>query len=365
MQKDFHYDATYVLARCAGLSTSVSEVIATCSQYVDEAVERELPVTPDGFGVRPEVTAHRIGDLKENTDSEDQRQVWVPFHFLPGGEGESQSERLVCKPDSPIARACVDHAVENCKRPYGVELTGVVAHAYADTFAHQGFSGVSSRRNRVKQGSVRLANDRPEASTFFGPLLTALLQRLDPGQGHLIQNFRSAVTGLANLGSLGHASVSICPDQPFLVWSYEYESFDGIPGGGADRINPLDYIDAAQKLHAFFRRIRDARPDLADGQGVPFLSIKGAIQSVLNFVGDSAARSERWRKYANDGAFGAIGAIPTYTAAPMEASRAALTSRHTGDEPKREAAYRFYQAATLHRWFVLRDLLPDRGIVLI
>ena len=36
-----------------------------------------------------------------------------------------------------------------------------------------------------------------------------------------------------------------------------------------------------------------------------------------------------------------------------------------GDESVAQPAYRFYQAAAIHRWFVLRDLLPSHGIVLI
>lgn len=366
MQRDFHYDAVYVLARAAGLSVQASSTISTCSQYVDEAVTRELPRTPDGLGILPEVTAHRVSDLKENTDTEDQRRVWVPFHFLPGAEGDTQSERLVCKRDSAVAQAVVQHAIDGCRKSFGLELVGISAHAYADTFAHWGFSGVSSRWNRVKPGSVSLTNDRPEASTFFVPTLHALLARLDENQGFLIPNFRSAVTGLANLGSLGHAAVAISPDQPFLAWGYEHEDFPDIPRRAQDRMNPIDYLLAAEQLHRFFGEVRRRCPGHADDQvALAFDRIREPVRRVLLHVGDAASRSACWRAAAIAGRFGAIGAIPEYAGAAMEASRAALTTWHRGDESAVEPAYRFYQAAALHRWFVLRDLLPAHQIVLI
>lgn len=365
MQRDFHYDAVYVLARCAGLSPSASLSIATSSQYVDEAVERDLPRPSQGFGILPDVTAHRVSDLIENTDTEDQRRVWVPFHFLPGAEGDTQSERLICRKDGAVAQAVVRHAIEECRKPFGLELVGVTAHAYADTFAHWGFSGVSSRWNRVRPGSVALANESPQASAFFTPLLHRLLAAADARKGNLIPNFRSAVTGAANLGSLGHAAVATSPDQPFLAWSFEYEPFPDIPARAQDRFNTLDYLAAAEKLHAFFVGVRQRRVDPADGPGIAFDSIRGAVLQVLATVGDSASRSAAWKAAAAAGKFGTTGGVPEFSAAGMDTSRNALADWRRGDEAVSQPAYRFYQAATRHRWFVLRDLLPEHGIVLI
>lgn len=365
MQRDFHYDAVYVLARAAGLTAQASTTIATCSEYVDEAIARELPRPPEGLGIVPEVTAHRVSDLKENTDSEDQRRVWVPFHFLPGAEGETLSERLECKRDSAVARAVVQHAIDGATKPFGLELVGITAHVYADTFAHWGFSGVSSRRNRIKPGSVTAGNDRPEAATFFSSKLSALLQRLDANQGVLIPNFRSALSGVANLGSLGHAATSSSPDQPFLVWSYEYESFPDIPARAQDRFNPLHFHEAAQKLHAFFRSVRERCPAHADTTTLTsWDKLSEAVRQVLAHVGDSSSRSEQWRRAAKNGQFGAIGAVPEYGGAAMEASKSELAKWRRGDESAMQPAYRFYQAAAVHRWFVLRDLLPAHGVIL-
>ena len=39
MQKDMHYYGTYTLARTAGITPEVAEIIATASQFVDDNVE--------------------------------------------------------------------------------------------------------------------------------------------------------------------------------------------------------------------------------------------------------------------------------------------------------------------------------------
>ena len=41
MQIDMHYYGVYVLARLAGLKPDAAKIIATASQYVDEAVEKD------------------------------------------------------------------------------------------------------------------------------------------------------------------------------------------------------------------------------------------------------------------------------------------------------------------------------------
>ncbi len=49
----------------------------------------------------------------------------------------------------------------------------------------------------------------------------------------------------------------------------------------------------------------------------------------------------------------------------MARSREALASLGKNGDPRNEPAYRFYKAASAHRWFVFRELLPANGIVVI
>ncbi|PQP33756.1 hypothetical protein C6A37_11295, partial [Desulfobacteraceae bacterium SEEP-SAG9] len=113
-------------------------------------------------------TAHHVSNIITNRDPEDQRQVWVPFHFLPGNEGNSFSERLLCGEDSKIARDMVSHHLNYAKHDVGVYLIGIATHVYADTFSHFGFSGVGSRRNKVDNRSFEFdKNLDPEIEHYI------------------------------------------------------------------------------------------------------------------------------------------------------------------------------------------------------
>jgi hypothetical protein len=141
----------------------VAHRIATAAEFVDDSTETEVIVHPDGARFRGESTAHHPSDLKPINDLDDQPQVWVPFHFLPGAEGATQSQRLVCRKNSRLAQDMVAHHLEWADRTFAVELFGIAAHVYADTFAHYGFSGISSRLNRVDGGAIKLINGDPNS----------------------------------------------------------------------------------------------------------------------------------------------------------------------------------------------------------
>ena len=86
MQKDMHYFGVYALARAAGMRDDAAEIVATASEYVDDAIWDKEVFLEDGRSILAELTAHKLLNLK-NADAEDQRKVWLPFHFLPGGRG--------------------------------------------------------------------------------------------------------------------------------------------------------------------------------------------------------------------------------------------------------------------------------------
>src|SRR3990170_5898624 len=96
MQKDFHYDIIFALAREAGYSDSEANIIARASQYVDDNCDREYTVSdssgefyigfPEKIGTSgnfffPIITqAVDITSFKLSV----QRYVYAPFHFIPG-----------------------------------------------------------------------------------------------------------------------------------------------------------------------------------------------------------------------------------------------------------------------------------------
>lgn len=366
MQIDFHYYGTYALARVAGLRAGVAQTIATAAQYVDDAIDDQLLLNRVGSRFFPEVTAHRTFDFKENTDPDNQRQVWVPFHFLPGGQGESLSEKLVCRKDSDLSKTLVLHALDLADQPFALELIGLTAHVYADTFAHWGFSGVSSRRNRVVGDSIQVNPSTPDFVDAMRDKLKALLARLSLNELQL-PNFREVISEFANgFGALGHGAVATCPDQPYLAWSYAHE-FPDLAGPPQDRFNQVDYRQAARMLLETFGQFAARRPDLAaPGGDRPYEEIESVVAEVLATVGSAEERTAAWQRAVEQGRLyrGADSVIPDYDPSVLDAQRRALEKLGDPAEARDNGVYRFFQAASLHRWYVLRDLLPAHGIAL-
>ena len=119
MQLDMHYYGTYALARAAGLTPKACQIIATAAQFVDDNAASYHIEFQDGGRIDSQATAHHPSSVARNLDPADQRRVWVPFHFLPGNDGQTFPERLLCRKDSPIAKAMVTTA----GRPSGTAAT--------------------------------------------------------------------------------------------------------------------------------------------------------------------------------------------------------------------------------------------------
>ena len=124
MQLDMHYYGTYCMARAAGIRAEDAHIIAYAAQFVDDNAEDDTFILKDGARVDVLATAHHWNQIS-NVNLENQRLVWVPFHFLPGNEGDEYTERLICRTDSGIAREMVDHSISLADRDFALELMGV------------------------------------------------------------------------------------------------------------------------------------------------------------------------------------------------------------------------------------------------
>ncbi|MFO0761366.1 MAG: DUF6765 family protein [Byssovorax sp.] len=374
MEIDMHYYGTYALARAAGIAPRFAEIIATAAQYVDDSTDHDVIEHPAGTRFELEVTAHHPANLPANNDQDDQRQVWVPFHFLPGAEGESLVDKLTCRKDSAVAREMVAHNLSRARAPWGVELMGITAHVYADTFAHYGFSGVSSQQNRVDGDSIAVLGDDLQARELFGARLSRFFKKYGL-QGGLMHDLRAAASATAEVltdaeghGALGHGAVATNPDQPYLKWRYTYEPF----GNRSDpvtvtRDNHADFIQGAAALHGAFTELARYRPDVADAAGGrSFESITDAVADVLATVAESPGRTVAWQKAVESGAItGRAEPIPVYDEQRWRNEGRELASLARPEHALDRPLYRFYQAAALHRAYVLRELLPKHGVVII
>lgn len=359
MQTDMHYYGTYVIARAAGLNRNTSLIIAIASQFVDDNADKDSINFRDGGRMDVEATAHHTLQIK-NLDKEDQRQIWVPFHFLPGNEGEDFTERLVCRKDSIIAQKMVKFNLSLADQPYAIPLIGITAHVYADTFSHYGFSGISSRKNKIINDSFQFEEITQEMRTYI--LKKQALFKENYQKDTIMDNIKSWFAETLS-GALGHGAAVTFPDRPFLKWRFMYEGDDEMC---ALRDNPATFLEACEKLHGIFRTFAQQRQDLAEERCLKdFASIKEIIFNVLKTQADQEGRIQAWQDIALGGEVIGTGAeeIPAYDGDTWHNQRGNLTRKNDSRVTTQTDIYRFYQAASIHRVNVLRNLLPAHGLV--
>lgn len=380
MQKDMHYYGTYAMARAAGLAPKVCRTIATAAEFVDDNGDKETIEFPDGGRLDFVPTAHHAADI-ENIDRHDQRLVWVPFHFIPGNEGRSMSERLLCRKDSEIAREMIDHNLSLADKPFGLHLAGITAHVYADTFSHYGFSGVSSRWNRIDTSSVEFFDVEPKIRGYLEEKAGRFPEKYGKEMGRLPNirdpeswNYRlsDAISRLkdrfmgnaaeALSGALGHGAAVTYPDRPFLRWQFDYEHPKRRSSGLRD--NPATFLEACEKLHGMFRRLGERNPDTKQDEGRNFDDIRVVVARILAMQAPREVREKAWKDAAKGGElFVRPEGILPYQGATwkrgLDSLRKATDSRKALDKH----IFHFFQAAAAHRTFVLRDLLPRHDMV--
>lgn len=365
MQTDMHYYGTYAMARAAGLKKEVCQIIATAAQFVDDNAVAEAVQFRDAARIDVEATAHHTLDAHNvkvsRMNEKDQRHIWVPFHFLPGNEGEEFTERLICRMDSPIAREMVGHHLSRAQEPFAVELMGVAAHVYADTFSHYGFSGVSSRRNKVDNGAFEFGDNlTPKMRTYVTKKAGSFFDDYAEHGANLVSNIKAWIAETVS-GALGHGAAATYPDRPFLNWSLTYEH----PEPRQEwRDNHATFLKGCQALHGMFLRFAENAPDNTDGNGLEWQVIEDRVAEVLATQEGKEGRIEAWHAAAGDPAlFGASEKIPVYDSKGWISSFSNLDGQAESNAALENHVYRFYQAAAHHRTYVLRDLLPRHGLI--
>ncbi len=351
MQIDFHHATTYVVARDAGFSHQDADIIAYAAQYVDDATSSGT-VYFDNRAVYNRISsAHKMLDPR-NTDELANHCVWMPFHFLPGngglpaGEnpGTSFIDKIVCTPDSHIAREIMRDAILEKNRAYGLHRLGITLHVYADTWAHQGFAGVLHRVNEVEH-----AEETDSCDIFTGGLGSILRNILDD-----------------TIPPLGHARAQVFPDMPFLRWQYT----DG-RGELKKRSNPDEFLTACEQMCIAMRRYQLGDPD-AIVQGLSVATreqIKSMFATTVFEDGDK--RHQVWLKAIRNGKFTACGQVDinNYFARGNDSWKAdALGSSfdlpvYTYKEDFLNSHWKhFHDAVQAHRFNVVYNILPKYGI---
>ena len=349
MQIDFHHATTYVLARLAGFRKAEAGIIGYASQYVDDATSSGAVLFDNRALYLRISSAHKMFDFR-NVLSAANHVVWIPFHFLPGNGGKGAGRnpegkfinKIVCKPNSPIARKMVENAIRGKDRAYGLHRLGVVMHVYADTWAHQGFAGVLHRINEVEN-----AEETGDSGVFRGGLKRLLRDFLDD-----------------TIPPLGHGRAMVLPDMPFLKWEYR----DG-NGETISRDNTKSFCDAARAMFKAMMRYRMGDPAANIGNVPPddMKEIRNLFLSIKEEDGEK--RHKEWLKAIRDGQFSFGPETVRYQPRGKNSwkHKALGTSLdmviHSYDKSFLKSDWKhFHDAIQAHRFYVNHDLLPKYGI---
>ena len=349
MQIDFHHTVTYVAARNAGFKHEEADIIAYAAQYVDDATSGGYVIFDNKAMYSRISSAHKNIDLK-NLDDAENHVVWLPFHFLPGNGGLPAGSdpqgtfinKIVCQPDSPVAREMVDAAILDQEKPYSLHLLGIAMHIYADTWAHQGFAGVLHEINEVEN-----AAETGRSGVFADDL----------------QKFLNGILEHA-LPPLGHARANVLPDMPFLKWQYDNDRQKGIR-----RDNTELFCHAANALCIAMGRYRQKNPRaVVSGIGTADMRKIRDLFSALA-IKDGEERHQKWFDAIQKGAFSFGSATLSYAEDGKNSWKAqALGTSADIPEYPYQAAFLtsnwklFHDAVQQHRLTILHDILPKYGI---
>jgi hypothetical protein len=345
MQIDFHHAVTYVAARLAGFPHENADIIAYAAQYVDDATCDGIICFNNKALYQRNSSAHKAIDPK-NLDVLDNQKVWMPFHFLPGNGGADAGDdpegkfihKLICLPDSPVAKDMVRAAILDQDKPYRLHRLGITMHVYADTWAHQEFAGVKHQVNKVEDIKEIGSSDA------FEDNLVNLINHMIP--------------------ELGHGRAFVFPDLPFLSWEY-------VNGDGKKiaRNNTDIFCEAADALCKAMKRYRLKDPDatvtgIEDGD---MKQIRKLFMEKKTKEGED--RHQEWLIAIDQGLFSFGPATISYAEDGKGSwkSDALGTSRDMPEYPYEELFLTsnwklFHDALQLHRITVSHDILPKYGI---
>ncbi|MDF2547484.1 MAG: hypothetical protein K0R93_2382 [Anaerosolibacter sp.] len=338
MQRDFHYYSIYTLCRLAGIKPEESEIIAYASQHTDDAIYSHELTFESGGRFQQQMSAHKILDLgifKKEVGYE----ILMPFHFLPGLEGDDFFEQIRCRQNSKTAKAVIEDTLETLAKPYGLHRLGIALHMYADTWAHQNFSGLRKPHNEVE--ALKYENRKYSIFEEFGSNIFSEL-----------------------LPPIGHAQAFTCPDEPYLVWSYKPHGYESVI-----RIDNLNrFMDAVLHIYEFLsQNIREQMPQIFKEDPKSWKTVEGRVRYIFAMRGTLEERVRIWEKKLMEGYFGFRAAVQYDERQWFRRAVTVLDKSAMKFDKNEEFAYSdwkyFHDGLTVHKFFVKNELLPRYGII--
>ncbi len=291
MDLDSHYYAVLAFSRACGFKKESAEVIAFASQFVDDAkinhliIQDEPPLgivhdtieeQPSFFGMS---TCHSY-TRKKTFNFTSMLTNTSAFHFVPGCEGPTSVKKLRCKEESCI----IQNIMEQAMAEDNIIKFGVVLHPYADTFAHQGFSGILSQVNDIKNCKADSKIPWSRLQKYVRLFRSLLKSKFD----RKFDNFMPAY---------GHGQAFDYPDIPHLEWSYEYDYSDNFTGRykkSEKNNNVVKFKSAFEKITIYLQDYLKKYPVHRD-EDFNFNKFEALYDTLLT-VGTKKKRIKTWQK---------------------------------------------------------------------
>ena len=350
MQLDMHYWAVLYLCRKAGIPIGVARVIAHASQYVDDQIRSNLVLIGDR-AFAPVITSHKPTDY-QLAFTRFILDVWATFHFLPGNlDAKEFMARMMCVKNGPLMKLVLEYALSHKTEPFGPHLVGIAAHVLLDTFSHDGYVGLSTDLNKIKNGSLRFEVESAEVKKH-------IWEKFEQFMGKMVCNAKNIAIGtVAETVPIGHGAAYILPDQPFVRFSYETES------GLLIKRNNVDYfLEACECLYAFLIEFAKDTPFWKRPETpASWDSISDEVKSLLQKEGNIEQRSKNWmRVISSSRLFPAESAIYSPRAWAPARVPAQLTQ---GITPENCHPILFAEAARSHQQNVFK-IMQDNGMII-
>lgn len=270
MDISFHYFAVKTVARAAGYDEQKAQRIAEFSQFIDDfnwykcrcagnvpdyikAPYLDIVVNKikDTTLINPVTTGFSDWfDMATLILDRSQRFTVSPFHFIP------QDEPSVRASDRKTVPATIDDGsyistelreLQNKILEGGISESdslmkmGMLLHTFADTYAHQLFTGFLDKVNSVK---LTIVTDNVTGEDVTGKYHFWVEQWIAKAE-KLIKK---------KLPTIGHMAIAHIPDLSHLSFEMEYQRYDGTVCNHV-RSNAVAFITACRQIYDYMRGI--------------------------------------------------------------------------------------------------------------
>lgn len=262
----FHYFAVKSVARAAGYKEEQAQRIAEFSQFIDDynwyayfratnipnyikSSDLDIVFNQMLSVINPVTTGFSDWiDLATLVLPRSQKFTVAPFHFIPQDKSSCDKGDYRAVPASLNDNSYISNMLKELQTEIHSSVLseddylmkmGMLLHTFADTYAHQLFTGYNNQSNSVKLLSATNninGQDVTEQYRFWIDKWTSKIE---------------SILG-TTMPTIGHMAIVHIPDLTHLSFSMEYKSLDGQKYTHT-RSNTSTFLNTCNQLYQYFR----------------------------------------------------------------------------------------------------------------